>query len=72
MYDLCFQAMHGEHDTIKIFIGNLRENTNKNRLRAAFEQFGTVVECVVINKYGFVVSFNSCCAEFNSRKRNTI
>ena len=61
MYVLWFQTMYGDNkkDTIKIFIGNLRENANENKLRATFEQFGTVVECAVLNKYGFAVSINS-------------
>ena len=68
IYDLWFQAKHGDdkRDTIKIFIGNLRENANANKLRAAFEEFGTVVECVVLDKYGFVVSIHPCFVEFIS------
>ena len=59
MYNFCFQLLRDDHkDTIKIFVGNLRENANGIRLQALFEQFGTVVECTVIDRYGFVVSID--------------
>ena len=42
---------------VKIFIGNLDEYADENKLRRQFEQFGKVSECDILNKYGFVVSW---------------
>ena len=40
---------------VKIFIGNLNENTTGNDLRPLFERYGRVTECDVVRNYGFVV-----------------
>ena len=41
---------------VKIFVGNLDEGTtDANKLRSLFEQYGSVSECDVLSKYGFVV-----------------
>lgn len=41
---------------VKIFIGNLNEDSDPSKLRGLFEAFGTVTECDILSKYGFVVS----------------
>ena len=41
---------------VKIFIGNLTEESDPIALRGLFEQFGKVSECDVLGKFGFVVS----------------
>jgi len=43
-------------ETIKLFVGNLKECAEEDELRSAFEQYGAVAECVVIRngKYGFI------------------
>ena len=43
---------------MKIFIGNMSEETKTEDLQALFEQYGEVTECAVLNRYGFVVSVN--------------
>jgi RNA recognition motif-containing protein len=40
----------------KIFVGNLVEDADQNQLRNMFAEYGDVGECVVLHKYGFVVS----------------
>lgn len=44
------------HETHKLFVGNLKDMTDEQELRSCFEQYGEVVECTVIKsgKYGFV------------------
>ncbi|XP_035289968.1 RNA-binding protein 4.1-like isoform X3 [Anguilla anguilla] len=39
---------------VKIFVGNLSEDTTAEQLRALFSQYGTISECDVLKKYGFV------------------
>ncbi|CAG0925216.1 unnamed protein product [Notodromas monacha] len=38
----------------KIFVGRLPEVCNAEELRALFEKYGTVTECDVLNRFGFV------------------
>ena len=38
----------------KIFVGRLPENAEAQHLRRLFEQYGTVTECDILNRYGFV------------------
>lgn len=38
----------------KIFVGRLPENAQSADLRKLFEQYGTVTECDILNRYGFV------------------
>ncbi|UYV78399.1 hypothetical protein LAZ67_16001184 [Cordylochernes scorpioides] len=38
----------------KIFVGRLPDGCKNGELQALFEKYGTVTECDVINKYGFV------------------
>ncbi|XP_034251260.1 RNA-binding protein 4.1-like isoform X2 [Thrips palmi] len=38
----------------KIFVGRLPENAQAPDLRRLFEQYGTVTECDILNRYGFV------------------
>ena len=46
--------------TIKVFIGNLSDDTEADDLRPLFEKYGTVAECDVLKNFGFVVcSLNS-------------
>ena len=46
---------------VKIFIGNLNEDTTGNDLRPLFERYGRVTECDVVRNYGFVVSTVNGC-----------
>ncbi|XP_061092430.1 RNA-binding protein 4.2 isoform X3 [Conger conger] len=39
---------------VKIFIGNLSQDTTAEDLRSVFSQYGTVTECDVLKRYGFV------------------
>ncbi|XP_036380176.1 RNA-binding protein 4.1-like isoform X1 [Megalops cyprinoides] len=39
---------------VKIFVGNLSEDTTAEQLRALFSQYGKISECDVLKKYGFV------------------
>ncbi|KAJ8266123.1 hypothetical protein GJAV_G00126190 [Gymnothorax javanicus] len=39
---------------VKIFVGNLSESTTTEQLRALFSPYGTISECDVLKKYGFV------------------
>ncbi|XP_061104131.1 RNA-binding protein 4B-like isoform X3 [Conger conger] len=39
---------------VKIFVGNLSEDTTAEQLRSLFSQYGTISECDVLKKYGFV------------------
>lgn len=50
----------------KIFVGNLAAETQSDDIRALFEKYGSVVECDVLNRYGFVVSYHpySYCCKF--------
>lgn len=41
-------------NTVKIFIGNVAEDTTPDKLRPLFEKYGEVVECDVLKNYGFV------------------
>lgn len=38
----------------KIFVGRLPLDAKQEDLRALFEKFGTVTECDVLNRFGFV------------------
>ncbi|XP_035223981.1 RNA-binding protein lark-like isoform X2 [Stegodyphus dumicola] len=38
----------------KLFVGHLPDGCTNDELQALFEKYGTVKECDVINKYGFV------------------
>lgn len=38
----------------KIFVGRLPENAQSQDLRRLFERYGTVTECDILNRYGFV------------------
>ncbi|XP_046401913.1 RNA-binding protein lark-like isoform X2 [Ischnura elegans] len=38
----------------KIFVGRLPEDAKAQDLRALFERYGTVTECDILNRYGFV------------------
>ncbi|XP_046403661.1 RNA-binding protein lark-like [Ischnura elegans] len=38
----------------KIFVGGLPEDAKAQDLRALFERYGTVTECDILNRYGFV------------------
>ncbi|XP_076441706.1 uncharacterized protein LOC143280863 isoform X2 [Babylonia areolata] len=49
--------------TIKIFIGNLSEDTEADDLRILFEKYGTVAECDVLKNYGFVHMANKSEAD---------
>lgn len=49
--------------TVKIFVGNLTENTKAPEVRELFNKYGTVVECDIVRNYGFVVSM--CVRKFN-------
>ncbi|XP_052123842.1 RNA-binding protein lark isoform X2 [Frankliniella occidentalis] len=40
--------------TVKIFVGNLTDNTKAPEVRELFAKFGTVVECDIVRNYGFV------------------
>ena len=40
--------------SLKLFIGNLSDDTTKEELRALFERFVTVLEADVIKNFGFV------------------
>ena len=42
--------------SVKIFIGNLSEDTESDDVRVLFEKYGAVEECDVLKNYGFVVS----------------
>lgn len=42
--------------TVKIFVGNLTDNTKAPEIRELFTKYGTVVECDIVRNYGFVVS----------------
>ncbi|XP_076738069.1 RNA-binding protein 4 isoform X2 [Maylandia zebra] len=39
---------------VKIFIGNLSQNTEKDEIEALFTQYGTVTECAKYKNYAFV------------------
>ena len=55
---LSYFAPFSEAKMVKIFVGNLDEGTtDANKLRSLFEQYGSVSECDVLSKYGFVVCF---------------
>ena len=64
-----FQMEGGNNDTklTKIFVGGLAWETQKDTMRRYFEQFGEIVEAVVITDkntgrskgYGFVCSSSS-------------
>ena len=45
--------------SVKIFVGNLHQDTKSQEIRKLFSKFGTVVECDVMKNYGFVVSIES-------------
>ncbi|XP_033110486.1 RNA-binding protein 4.1-like isoform X2 [Anneissia japonica] len=47
----------------KLFVGNLPNNYDSQKLRDSFEQFGTVAECDVLRNYGFVHMENEMEAE---------
>ena len=40
----------------KLFIGNIADTTTKEDLKKLFNEYGTVVDCVVKKTFGFVVS----------------
>ena len=45
---------------VKIFVGNLGDDADPEKLKALFEEYGTVTECDILNRFGFVVSvFNT-------------
>lgn len=39
---------------VKLFIGNLTNNTTVEELRELFEKYGTVTECDIVKNFGFV------------------
>ncbi|XP_073434617.1 RNA-binding protein 4B-like isoform X2 [Dendrobates tinctorius] len=39
---------------VKLFIGNIPPEATPSELKALFEQYGKVTECVIITNYGFV------------------
>uniref|UniRef100_A0A3B3QCR3 RNA binding motif protein 4.1 n=2 Tax=Paramormyrops kingsleyae TaxID=1676925 RepID=A0A3B3QCR3_9TELE len=39
---------------VKIFVGNLSQETTADELRALFTQYGKVSECDIVKNYGFV------------------
>jgi len=41
-------------DTVKIFIGNVGNNTTSDQVQPLFEEYGEVVECDILGNYGFV------------------
>lgn len=41
-------------NTVKIFVGNLTDNTRAPQVRELFGKFGAVVECDIVRNYGFV------------------
>lgn len=42
------------YTTVKIFVGNLTDNTKAPEIRELFAKYGTVVECDIVRNYGFV------------------
>ncbi|KAJ1529483.1 hypothetical protein ONE63_006257 [Megalurothrips usitatus] len=53
---LCFSDIKTSSNPpkTKIFVGRLPENAQAADLRRLFEQYGTVTECDILNRYGFV------------------
>lgn len=41
-------------NTVKIFVGNLTDNTRSPQVRELFSKYGQVVECDIVRNYGFV------------------
>lgn len=41
-------------NTVKIFVGNLTDNTRSPQVREIFSKYGAVVECDIVRNYGFV------------------
>ncbi|KAI1898507.1 hypothetical protein AGOR_G00073060 [Albula goreensis] len=48
---------------VKIFIGNLSQDTTVEDLRSLFSQYGKISECDVLKRYGFVHMDNKADAE---------
>ena len=46
--------------TTKIFVGNIRDGTTSEQLRALFQPYGRVTEADVLSGFGFVVSSLEC------------
>ncbi|XP_064181868.1 RNA-binding protein 4.1-like isoform X2 [Anguilla rostrata] len=55
---------------VKIFIGNLSQDTTAEELRSVFSQYGTVSECDVLKRYGFVHMDSKADAEEAIRNLN--
>lgn len=39
---------------VKIFVGNLSQNTTTEELRSLFSQYGKITECDILKNFGFV------------------
>ncbi|XP_068164051.1 RNA-binding protein 4.1-like [Antennarius striatus] len=39
---------------VKIFIGNLSQETTSDELRSLFSQYGKIAECIIVKNFGFV------------------
>lgn len=50
-----FESSIPKRNTTKIFIGNVKDGTTSDELRALFEEHGAVSEADVCSGYGFVV-----------------
>jgi RNA recognition motif-containing protein len=42
--------------TTKIFVGNVPPGTSSDDIQMLFTRYGSVVDCVVLGSFGFVVS----------------
>lgn len=52
--DLTMPRPFSSAGPFQIYIGNLTEETTVNDIKPLFEKYGKVVECVVLQNYGFV------------------
>ena len=60
IYTYCIKIFHAVEST-KLFVGNLRAKKtpeNEEKLRQHFERVGDVVDCALMGKFAFVVSFS--------------
>ncbi|XP_041635529.1 RNA-binding protein 4.1 [Cheilinus undulatus] len=48
---------------VKIFIGNLAQETTSDELRSLFSQYGKIAECTIVKNFGFVHMDNKAEAE---------
>lgn len=52
---------------VKLFVGNLAESVDSNRLKQVFKPFTNIIDCDVVKNYAFIVSSHfSLCYELQT------